>query len=291
MLSIASASVAFNPVHAVVTKVSEIGIVGFDKRALASSVADLSPKAALEKIISRAAQNVVMQATPDVPNAPQPKLIGDYGFDPLSLGKEENFAYMREAEIKHGRLAMLAAIAWPVQEIVNPIATDVLSSNGVNVKDVLVESGGASPSLLNGGLFQNEVFPALLLFTVGASILEEGDVNDRKAMGFGINEYAKSYSGGFGRTPGNFGFDPLNLYRPLTAADKASAQERELMNGRFAMLAVGSYVATEFFGQTTVVRATPALFEPLIFQPWFRSFMDSSFGVASMDGSIDGVAY
>jgi hypothetical protein len=178
-----------------------------------------------------------------------------------------------------------------LQEIFNPIAVDLLSSNGVNVKDVLIESGGASPSVLNGGLFQNEIFPALLLFTVGCSVLEESDLNNRKAMGFGFNEYAKSFSGGFGRTPGNFGFDPLNLYRPLSPADKASAQERELMNGRFAMLAVGSYVATEFFGQTTIVRATPALFEPLIFQPWFRSFMDSSFDVSSMDGSINGVAF
>jgi hypothetical protein len=288
MLSLASASVSFNPVQAVITKITQIGIVGFDKREFASSVASLSPKVAVDKAITRVAQSLVMQANPDMPNS---KYIGDYGFDPLSLGNEENFSFMREAEIKHGRLAMLAAIAWPLQEIFNPIAVDLLSSNGVNVKDVLIESGGASPSVLNGGLFQNEIFPALLLFTVGCSVLEESDLNNRKAMGFGFNEYAKSFSGGFGRTPGNFGFDPLNLYRPLSPADKASAQERELMNGRFAMLAVGSYVATEFFGQTTIVRATPALFEPLIFQPWFRSFMDSSFDVSSMDGSINGVAF
>ena len=39
------------------------------------------------------------------------------------------------------------------------------------------------------------------------------------------------------------------------------------------------------------VRATPALFEPIILDPSFRSFMDASFSMASMDGSIDGVAY
>ena len=276
MLSLVSASVSFNPVQAIVTKITQIGIVGFDKREFASSVASLSPKVAVDKVVTRVAQSLVMQASPDIPK------IGDYGFDPLSLGNEENFSFMREAEIKHGRLAMLAAIAWPLQEIFHPIAVDLLSSNGVSVKDVLIESGGASPSVLNGGLFQNEIFPALLLFTVGCSVLEESDLNNRKAMGFGFNEYSKSFSGGFGRTPGNFGFDPLNLYRPLSPADKA---------GRVAMLAVGSYVSTEFFGQTTIVRATPALFEPLIFQPWFRSFMDSSFDVSSMDGSINGVAF
>jgi len=68
-------------------------------------------------------------------------------------------------------------------------------------------------------------------------------------------------------------------------------QERELLNGRVAMMAVLAYVVTEFVGQTTIVRATPALFEPIIITPWFRNLMDASFGMASMDGSIEGVAF
>ena len=273
----------FNPVHAVVTKVAEIGIVGFDKRAFTNSISNRIDA------VQQRLMPLVMQA--DVPNAPRSKVVGDMGFDPLNIGTSDNFAYMREAEIKHGRLAMLAAVAWPLQEIVHPFVVDVLRSTGIPATDVLVESGGASPSLLNGGLFQNEVLPAVLLFTIGASVLEENDLNERKAMGLGWNEYAQSFSGGFGKTPGNFGFDPLNLYRPMSAADKVVQQERELANGRVAMLAVGSYVATEYFFDTTIVQATPAIFEPLIFQPWFRAFMDNSFGMASMDGSIDGVAF
>ena len=31
--------------------------------------------------------------------------------------------------------------------------------------------------------------------------------------------------------------------------------------------------------------------EPLFLAPDFRAFMDQSFGIASMDGSIDGIAY
>ena len=48
------------------------------------------------------------------------------------------------------------------------------------------------------------------------------------------------------------------------------------------MLAVASYVATEFVTRMPVVKATPLLFEPLIFSPWFRTFMDASFGAAGM---------
>ena len=62
-----------------------------------------------------------------------------------------NFAYYREAEIKHGRLAMLAAVAWPTQEIINPILTE-----SFRLKDVLAASNGASPSLLNVALLELE---------------------------------------------------------------------------------------------------------------------------------------
>ena len=34
--------------------------------------------------------------------------------------------------------------------------------------------------------------------------------------------------------PGDFQFDPLNFYRPLSDEGKVGAQERELTNGRLA---------------------------------------------------------
>jgi len=275
-----SAAIGFSPIQAIATRVASVGIVGMDSRALRNSIEDLSPLRAAQKALSRVAEHVVM-TVPDQ----SPKVVGDLGFDPLSLGSDDNFAFMREAEIKHGRLAMMAAIAWPTQEILNPILV-----RGLGMPDVLEQSGGASPSLLNGGLGQNEIFPALLLFVIGTSLLEETDLTARKSLGCAWNEYPDSF-GTFGRQPGNFGFDPLKFYQPLSYDDKVSMQERELLNGRVAMAAVATFVGVEFFGQTTVVRATPALFEPLIFQPWFRAIMDSSFGMASMDGSINGVAY
>ena len=100
---------------------------------------------------------------------------------------------------------MLAAVAWPLQEILNPILTDVFQ-----LKDVLEASNGASPSLLNGGLFQLEVLPALLLFGYGAGQLEQSDLKTRSETDLKWNEYANSF-GYFGRTPGDFRFDPLNF--------------------------------------------------------------------------------
>jgi light-harvesting complex I chlorophyll a/b binding protein 1 len=289
MLAIASSSTcAFsNPFHAAAVRIAEVSIVGLDRRAIANS---LSPRRAVDKVLNSVQQRVqhVVMADADA----KPRMVGDFGFDPLGLGSDDNFAYYREAEIKHGRLAMLAAVAWPLQELLHPILVDALyDTTGITVRDVLIESNGASPSVLNGGLFQAEVLPALLLFAVGTSALEEKDLNARKELGLGWNEYPESFGGSFGRIPGNFGFDPLNFYKPLGPADKVAVQERELMNGRVAMLAIASYVGTEFFGGAPVIRSTPALFEPIILVPEFRAFLDSAFGMASMDGSINGVAF
>ena len=55
--------------------------------------------------------------------------LGDYGFDPLGLGNENRVVPFRHAELKHGRLAMLAAVAWPLQEIFHPIIVDALRTS------------------------------------------------------------------------------------------------------------------------------------------------------------------
>ena len=226
-----------------------------------------------------------MQETPAVSGMPDLRSIGDYGFDPLNLGTDETFVPFREAEIKHGRLAMLAAVAWPLQEILHPIFVDVLRSSGVNARDALAATNGFSPSLLNGGLTQLEVAPTLMLSLFVASVLEFKDVKVREAEGLTFNEYDKS------KLPGDLRFDPLRIARDLPREQKIEFLEKELLNGRLAMIAVTCYVLEEVLFGMPVVRYTPDLFQPLIFATDFRAFLDGAFRAASMDGSINGVAY
>merc|ERR1712222_174985 len=201
------------------------------------------------------------------------KLPGDYGFDPLGLGTEETIVPFREAELKHARLAMLAAVAWPLQEIFHPILVDALRTSGwMNTYDMMAETNGRSPSLLNGGLEQWETAPVLMLAIFCASTLELTDLKTRQADGLAWNEYR-------------------NIARSLSPSQQREFQEKELLNGRLAMIAVTSYVAIEFAFNTPIVRFTPDLFRPLILAPDFRAFMDTAFTAASMDGSIDGIAY
>lgn len=211
--------------------------------------------------------------------------LGENVFDPLGLGTEETFVPFRQAEIKHGRLAMLAAVAWPMQEILHPILVDLLRGTGTNAKDIMAETAGKSPSLLNGGLTQLEIAPTLMLAVYAASVLELKDIEARKADGLAFNEYDKA------KLPGDLSFDPLRITRNLSQPEKVEFLEKELLNGRLAMVAVLAYVLEETVFQMPVVRFTPELFEPLIFAQDFRAFMDASFSAASMDASIDGVAY
>jgi hypothetical protein len=80
------------------------------------------------------------------PTALDGSFAGDVGFDPLGFSNSKESLYrMREAEIKHSRLAMLAVTGWPLSELWhNGLAKAV----GM---DSLLMSENRAPSILNGG--------------------------------------------------------------------------------------------------------------------------------------------
>merc|ERR1740127_175095 len=138
-------------------------------------------------------------------------LAGDMSFDPLMIADTpDKLAWYREAEVKHARLAMLAAFGWPISEVAN-------FGN-------LLTGDGRAPSLLNGGL--GEVNGVYWAAVVGVAIYREAQGLDKK---FGKQE---DY------LPGMLGFDPLG-------ADSPSMRSAEIMNGRVAMLAITAYALEE----------------------------------------------
>merc|ERR1719399_744332 len=139
-------------------------------------------------------------------------LAGDMNFDPLQISDTPDaLAWYREAEIKHARLAMLAAFGWPVSEIFN--------------FGQLLNGDGRAPSLLNGGLGNvNSLYWGAV---VALAVYWESQGLD-KQFGSKKDDYL----------PGMLGFDPLG-------ADSEGMRGAEITNGRVAMIAITVYALEE----------------------------------------------
>ena len=160
------------------------------------------------------------------------QLAGDMGFDPLSIADTpESLAWYREAEVKHARLAMLAAFGWPVSEITN-------FGN-------LLNADGRAPSILNGGLDNVSLVYWVAILALGVWV--ESKTIDTQILG-------KDMPAGY--LPGMIGFDPLG-------ADSPVMREAEILNGRVAMLAITAFAIEEAATGVPVVMNTPFLFQPI----------------------------
>jgi len=166
-------------------------------------------------------------------------MVGNKGFDPLNLAKTlEELDTFREAEIKHGRLAMLAAVGWPLSERLQPYL-----AKSMGAPDLLA-AGGKAPSLLNGGL--ENINPLFFLGILGFTGFVETQV---------LTKMKKREN----RIPGDLGFDPLGFSKDASEASKRDYQLKELQNGRLAMLAIVGYVAEEFVTKFSVLQETPVI--------------------------------
>jgi hypothetical protein len=172
-------------------------------------------------------------------------LAGDVGFDPLGFSSSTKTLYwMREAEVKHARLAMLAAVGWPLSELWHKDIAKIF-----NLDSILV-NGDRAPSLLNGGL-SNVWASGMLIFSIMiAGFLEN------KAMNNGSVFWSAEKEEGY--VPGSLGFDPLNLYG--VKGNKKVMETAEIKNGRLAMIAITAYAFQEFATGLPVVQETPYLF-------------------------------
>jgi hypothetical protein len=173
-------------------------------------------------------------------------LPGDAGFDPLGLATDaEALIRMRDAELKHGRLAMLAAVGWPLSELAQPSL-----ANALHEPSLVFKQGGEVPSVLNGGLGDVPI-----VFWAGAvAVAIAAELAGLQAT----NE---------GKMPGDLGLKAdLGLAGAL--GSEAAVADAETYNGRLAMLAVVAYVVQEFSAKLgglpePVVSQTYGLFHPL----------------------------
>jgi len=133
----------------------------------------------------------------------------------------QRLRWFREAELKHGRVAMLAAVGFLVGE--NPI-----------LRDVLIPGKAGSNGLASNTFTDHQLDLFWYPFVAGIGALEVlffdkfESVLDLKLK----DDYAV----------GDLGFDPLGLKTDENFAEKRT---KELQNGRLAMLAIAGFNAQE----------------------------------------------
>jgi hypothetical protein len=157
----------------------------------------------------------------------------------------------REIEIRHGRLAMLATILWPLQEIIDRL--------------FIPESFGRT-TLVYGGI----TLPFVSLFMTLIMLL----------LGY-LDIYAasiKDVDAGDAFLPGECFWDPLCILDGAPDAMKRNMQARELNNGRLGMIAVLSFILQEGI-----------LHQPLITLPWNQILFEPAFEIPAVQAYLDGL--
>jgi hypothetical protein len=234
--------------------------IDFDSLASESAKSAFTPKSDISSMYVKTERKAPRQASwfPMLlsPVALDGLMAGDVGFDPLGFAKDkEALINMREAEIKHCRLAMLAAAGWPLSELWHKGIASVIGLESILSSD-------KAPSVLNGGLSNEWIMGTGVFSLILGAILEFKGMELRQKDGYKVGDY---------------GFDPLGLY-PFRASfgidridEKLTREEKisrakfdmelcEVKNGRMAMLAITAYAAQEFLSGMPVVQQTPFFF-------------------------------
>jgi hypothetical protein len=144
-------------------------------------------------------------------------MIGNAGFDPLGLSTPKNIKWMREAEIEHGRLCMLAWAGY-----------------------VAVDLGIKFPGAKYAALSSFEAHDVTARYELAIALLFVGTAETIK-----VQQIFGMMQGTVDRQPGDFGFDPLKL---VTPENEERYKTAELTHGRAAMLAFSGVVTQSALG-------------------------------------------
>jgi len=199
-------------------------------------MASLSPK---EKAVVAKAEAAV-QARAETAD----KVLGNVGvtaplgfFDPSGLStdvSEGRLLFFREAEIKHGRVCMLAFVGILVGEHYHPLFGGNID---IPAAKHFTQSGG------------DQFWAAAYIQFLAAAFFEEKrtsfpTLEGTAFTGLQPNDNPEPFVAKSGRIPGDLGFDPLGL-KPKKENELLAMQNKEILNGRLAMIAVTGIIAQE----------------------------------------------
>eukprot|EP00316_Scyphosphaera_apsteinii_P013503 CAMPEP_0119308974 /NCGR_PEP_ID=MMETSP1333-20130426/13274_1 /TAXON_ID=418940 /ORGANISM="Scyphosphaera apsteinii, Strain RCC1455" /LENGTH=205 /DNA_ID=CAMNT_0007312869 /DNA_START=32 /DNA_END=649 /DNA_ORIENTATION=+ len=177
-------------------------------------------------------QTVTLTKVPGTPGGHDfaktlPGITAPFGFfDPLDLIEDcaqEEILRFREAELAHGRVSMMAVTGCAVGEVFHPMFA--VDGPAIRQLDLVLQTPGGQSGgfVLLLAIFFSEIYRARIGW---------------KPPGEATFMLQEGYS------PGDLGFDPLGL-KPQEKAGLLAMQNKELNNGRLAMLGVAGIVAQE----------------------------------------------
>ena len=141
--------------------------------------------------------------------------VGDYGFDPFRFSDFLPINFLREAELKHGRICMLAIVGFAAVDLgfrIYPLPEAYEGLTSVTAHDALVQYGGMGQ---------------LLLWISFAEIVSS----------FAVMQMLN----GSGREPGYFGLTG-GFFKNKTQAQIDDLKLKEIVHSRLAMFAFSGMV-------------------------------------------------
>jgi light-harvesting complex II chlorophyll a/b binding protein 5 len=189
----------------------------------------------------------------DLPDYLDGTLAGDYGYDPLGLGKDkETVEKYRANELIHARWAMLAAAGIIIPEGLQANGADIRGGTWFETGAEMLNGGTLNYFAVPWGIVSNPL-PLFVVAVIEAGLMGAVELYRRNGQG------PPGYSPGIGKFEANI-FDGLDSlypggpFDPLGLADDPEVLEelkvKEIKNGRLAMVsvlafAVQSYVTGE----------------------------------------------
>mmetsp|Transcript_29310 Transcript_29310/g.90679 ORF Transcript_29310/g.90679 Transcript_29310/m.90679 type:complete len:209 (-) Transcript_29310:44-670(-) len=170
-----------------------------------------------------------------LPFLTEPKGLTGYlgaeaGFDPMGFAEIMDIKWMREAEIKHGRVSMLAIIGYTYPEM--PWFQQAFPGDAYSHANPIK----AALSVPSAAWAQVVLFVGVMEWSLNKGNVTMMSMFEDKA-----------------RLPGDFGWDPMGL---MTPANEERMKMRELQHGRLAMIAIGGMIHGSFVTGTGVFGST-----------------------------------
>eukprot|EP00571_Detonula_confervacea_P015464 CAMPEP_0172308646 /NCGR_PEP_ID=MMETSP1058-20130122/9176_1 /TAXON_ID=83371 /ORGANISM="Detonula confervacea, Strain CCMP 353" /LENGTH=218 /DNA_ID=CAMNT_0013021111 /DNA_START=54 /DNA_END=710 /DNA_ORIENTATION=+ len=182
---------------------------------VAGSAAAFAPAPAARSTVALSAEKSAALPFLNRPPLLDGSMAGDVGFDPLGLSNIDDVGidlyWLREAEVKHGRVAMLAVAGFLQVELFGP-APGCEAATAKCQTDAFWQIWNSHPQYIIGSIF----FITIIEMVSGIATTSGRESGDR--------------------APGDFGLDPLGYLKgDPVKADRLKAQE--IANGRLAMWA------------------------------------------------------